>query len=234
MDQIGLELLHNFGALHLGQIEGEGNVIVKGKSEPLGVLDAVAKLFGREFLLVGLAIDGEDLDIISRLGKEFEHLIEAIGVAGYVGEWRRLDHEGNFAWLVPTERWCVGIVPPARVVGRGRNSGGIQLRRGSDGPCRCSSGPSRWSPDHARGEEGAGYGRRRGGNNISLDGSPAQYAGTDEDKREGSGADHLSSSSVGALRSIVFASVDTDQSMTIGRSFFSAGCVSRPARMRNI
>ena len=69
MDQIGLELLHNFGALHLGQIEGEGNVIVKGESEPLGVLDAVAKLFGRELFLVGLAIDGEDLDIIPALAR---------------------------------------------------------------------------------------------------------------------------------------------------------------------
>lgn len=42
MDQIGLELLHNFGALHLGQIEGEGNVVVEGKGESLGMLNAVA------------------------------------------------------------------------------------------------------------------------------------------------------------------------------------------------
>lgn len=127
MDQIGLELLHNFGALHLGQIEGEGDVVVEGEGESLGMLNAVAKLFGGELLLVGLAIHGKDLNVISGLGKELEHLVEPIGVAGHVRKRRRFDHQGNFAGLVPTQRRSVGIVPTARLVRCGRSSGSIEL-----------------------------------------------------------------------------------------------------------
>ena len=194
MYQIGLELLHNFGALHLGQIEGEGNVIVEGEGKSLSMLNAVAELFGWELLLVGLAIDGEDFDVVPGLGKELEHLIEPIGITGHVRKRRGLDHQGNFAWLVPTQRRSVGIVPTTRLVGCGRGSGGIELRRCPDGRCRCSGSPSRWSATSGstRGEEGASGGRRRG-SNISLDGGPAQYAGPHEGERESLNANlHLS------------------------------------------
>ena len=189
MNQIGLELLHNFGALHLGQIKGEGNVIVKGEGESLRVVNAEAELFGGELLLIGLAINGKDFDIIACLGKELEHLIKSIGVARHVRKRRRLDHEGNFARLVPTERRSIGIIPAARLASCGRSRGGIKLRGRPDRRCWCSSGPSRWPATNTRGEEGAGGGRRRG--RITLDNGPAQHAGAGEDKRESFNANHL-------------------------------------------
>ena len=68
-------------------------MIVEREDEPLRVFDLVPERLRGEIVLGRLGIDGEDVDVVPRLGEVAEHLLEAIRVSRYVREGGRLHQQ---------------------------------------------------------------------------------------------------------------------------------------------
>ena len=98
VNQIGPPPLHHLGPLHLWQIHRQTDMIVQREHKPLGVFDVIPECLGGQFLLGGFGIDRENVDVIAGLGEVAQEFVEAIGVAGDVGEGGGFDEEGYLAW----------------------------------------------------------------------------------------------------------------------------------------
>ena len=86
MNQIRLEGFNNLGSFHFGQINGQTNVIVQWKGKALCVSNGVTQEFFGQLLGWRLGIDGQNIDIVPGFGHEFEHFLEAIGIARHVSK----------------------------------------------------------------------------------------------------------------------------------------------------
>lgn len=133
VNDVRFEILNDFGALHFGQINGQGDVIVEGKGESLRVLDWVSHVVSGEVLGGSLAVHGENIDVVSGLFEKLEHFLEAIGVSRDMRKGSGFDHQADFAWGIALK---IG-----RTQSRGRS--GRRLDRESDAQVKadqCQSG----------------------------------------------------------------------------------------------
>ena len=81
MNEIGLELFNHLCSLHIGQIQSQGYLVVKGKCESLRMTNSESKGFLGQLACWSFAVHRQNIHFIPRLLEKFEHLLESIGVS---------------------------------------------------------------------------------------------------------------------------------------------------------
>lgn len=108
VNQIWLEILTNLRSLHFWKITCQGDLIVQRKGESERVLNAIAKHFLGQFLGGRFVVNRQNIHLITRLAKEFQHFLETIGIAANVCKGSGFHHETHLARRIATQRRRIG------------------------------------------------------------------------------------------------------------------------------